>query len=322
VIQRTVELATRAGGVTEVRVCGRDDDRYVDKLPRRLHEAALECARVLLTDDAVVIDAGANVGVLAVGFALLAPRGQVVAIEASPTTFADLRRNVGEAGVDNVELVECAVGERAGTLEFFDSSWFSAGSFVKEPTMASALHEGSISVEARSIDDIVAKLALERVDLVKLDVEGHELPALRGARETLARFQPVAVIELNLFAVTSFGNTLPFDYLADVRSTFPYVYDYALGEGLVPITTDDDAYQRVQSQFLLGRPTDLVCAFTPLSDAAVAELTRTAMEVPASLHARVAELEHEVRELRSSTSWRVTAPLRKLSSKLRREDTR
>ena len=184
-----------------------------------------------------------------------------------------------------------------------------------------------------TIDGLVDRLGVEHVDLIKIDIEGHELPALRGARETLRRWRPNAVIEMNLFATTSFGNTLPLDFLAEICSVFPYVYDYRFDIGLFPVANEDDMYGRVQSQFLTGRPTDLICRFDPLP-AEVAELLTKSLltEEPActaglpdarELEAENARLRNgllqassELGALRGSTSWKVTAPARWVSDRV------
>jgi hypothetical protein len=236
-------------------------------------------------------------------------------------------------------------------VAFVDSSWFSAGSFVKSATMASDIHGAGVSVRAEPIDQIVDELGLDRVDFLKLDVEGHELPALQGAQATLKRFEPLSVIELNLFTTTSFGKTLPADFLAAVRGTFPYVYEYDMLDGGGLIGNDHDAYQCIMRKFMSGRTSELICGFAPLpphvhdglqqradarraareaaaANTAVAnvrgELAATQAELTSAredlafARDELASARGDLEALRASTSWRVTAPARKLSERVRR----
>jgi FkbM family methyltransferase len=310
----------------DLTIIGDDADTCAQNLPRVVHEAALEYAAAAVPSNGVIVDVGANLGWVAAGFGWIVPDGRVIAVEASPSTYANLARNIGGSGLENVTLVNRAISDKAGSLEFFDCDWYSAGSFVKEATIAAEVHVGAVTVPAVTLDQLVTEQHLDRVDLIKIDIEGHELPALRGARETIERFRPSAIIEMNLFATTSFGNTLPLDYLAEIRSIFPYVYDYRFDLGLFEIRTDDDVYGRVWAQFLSGLPTDLICRFDPLP-ADVLRTLEAAIDLPvptAELHAELAatreELAHtrralelareEIEGLRGSTSWRLTAPAR------------
>ena len=323
----------------EVHLVGEDGDSFIADLSGDVREPALDYAALALPDDAIVIDAGANLGVLSLGFSLVAPRGRVIAIEASPETYGRLVQNVAAAQAANVETMHLAVGEAAGTLEFFSSPWFSAGSFVKKETFGASLHQGSTKVQAEPIDGIVERLGLDRLDLIKIDIEGHELPALHGARDTIARFEPAIVVEMNFFTITSLANTMPTDFLSEICARFPYVYDYAPGEGLFLIAEDLDIYTSVRRQFRTGRPSDLICRFEPMPVALETELGRRAVglvdDAPAQ---RISGLEQEVAALRaqvqtarealeaaaaqtwameSSKSWRLTAPLRDVSERLR-----
>ena len=323
----------------EVHLVGEDGDSFIADLPGSVREPALDYAELALADDAVVIDAGANLGVLSLGFSFVAPRGRVIAIEASPDTYGRLVQNVAAAHAANIETMHLAVGESAGTLEFFSSPWFSAGRFVKKETFGASLHQGSTRVPAEPIDDIVERLGLDRLDLIKIDIEGHELPALHGARRTIGKFKPAIVVEMNFFTITSLANTMPTDFLSEICALFPYVYDYAPGEGLFPIAEDLDIYTSVRRQFRTGRPSDLICRFVPLAAAIETELGRRAVgPVEDASAPRIAGLEQVVETLRaevqtgrealevaaaqtramqSSKSWRLTAPLRDLSERLR-----
>ena len=350
-IERVVDIGGRA-----VHIAGDDADGYVDNLPDAIHETALDCATVLLADDAVILDVGANVGVLAIGFAHVAPRGRVIAVEPSPRAFPYLVRNLEAAGLPAVDTLQVAASDASGTLEFVDVDWFSAGSFVKSESIPSEIDilVANTKVPAEPLDSIVERLGLDRVDFVKLDVEGHELQAIRGAASTFRRFRPTAVIESNLFTATCFGNTLPFDFLGNIRAVFPYVYDFDRSLGLLPIADEHAVYSAVQRQFLAGRPSDLICRFEPLSDDAQRELARltspTALDAAhekieqltgllESTHQALSGARHQLettgeelaatqqaldaaladnRSLRDSTSWKLTAPVRRIGTWLGR----
>jgi FkbM family methyltransferase len=168
-------------------------------------EPASRAMRLLLRPDDVVIDAGANIGLFTVlAAARVGPRGGVIACEPSPATMAILRANVARNSFDWVDLQEVALAEAAGRLElevFTPGSGFS--SFAPEDAGAGS----RIEVAVTTLDDLAGGL-LDRVRLVKLDVEGAELRALRGATRLLEGPRPDFIVELEPEHLERQGSTL------------------------------------------------------------------------------------------------------------------
>lgn len=135
----------------------------------------------------VVLDCGANVGVFT-RKALKQGARLVVAIEPAPRTVECLRRNfereiadghviVYPKGVwDHVDTLELALGPEGNTT---------GNSFVLGRSQKS-----KVKVDLTTIDRVVAELHLNRVDFIKMDIEGAEKQALRGGTETIAQFHP------------------------------------------------------------------------------------------------------------------------------------
>ena len=135
--------------------------------------------RVLPGD--VVMDIGAYRGTFT-RHALDRGARVVVAFEPEPDNYACLEQTFApEIARGAVRLVKAAIWEEAGTLRFEGSE---LGGHVSGAT------DGSITVAATTIDDAVRDLRLERVDFIKMDIEGAERHAVRGASRTLAAFQP------------------------------------------------------------------------------------------------------------------------------------
>lgn len=113
----------------------------------------------------------------------------VVTIEPVPHLAAFLRKVVG----DNVELIETALSDHSGTTELFVPTGGSGseGRSTIEPAVASG-DRTKVDVKLTPLDDIV----LHDVAFVKIDVEGHELPVLRGAASTIEQHRPVILIEI------------------------------------------------------------------------------------------------------------------------------
>jgi FkbM family methyltransferase len=129
----------------------------------------------------VIYDVGAHVGYYTLmASRLVGPGGRVVAFEPNPSNISFLRRHLGLNGVDNVTVIEAAVSSMAGTAHF------DAGG---EPSMGHLASTGSLEVKLVTIDAIADELDL-RPNLIKVDVEGHEPPALEGAMRSLVRDRP------------------------------------------------------------------------------------------------------------------------------------
>lgn len=128
----------------------------------------------------IVIDVGAHVGIFTVKAAkLVGDSGLVVTIEPEPRNLALLQRNIESHSLTNVKIVSKAALNEKGTVRLY----------LQDLSVSHSLSRQSgdyIEVEADSLDNIISKLELDRVDFVKMDVEGAELETLKGAEKVLA----------------------------------------------------------------------------------------------------------------------------------------
>jgi FkbM family methyltransferase len=132
----------------------------------------------------VVLDVGANIGALTIPFAALA--AQVHAVEPQPELADALDENVRRAGHGRVTVYRAACGAAPGTIRLPVVRYDQPGNFG-----GLSMGGDGAEVPVMAIDT----LALPRVDLMKIDVEGAELSVLAGAAETVDRCRPVCYVE-------------------------------------------------------------------------------------------------------------------------------
>lgn len=138
----------------------------------------------------VVIDAGAHVGSF-VRFALSKGASKVVAVEPVADNMACLRRNFGtEIEQGRVLPVEAAILDHEGRMRL-EQQLHSMDSHLSPEESTSNVGE---DVAVTTIDRIVESLGLQRVDFIKMDIEGAERQAILGSSRTILRWTPVLAI--------------------------------------------------------------------------------------------------------------------------------
>jgi len=154
-------------------------------------DAIAQCAN-FIRPDGIVIDVGANIGLHAVHFADFARMGKVVCFEPARSTFAYLLQNV--KNVPNVIPLNVALSDATGLQNFFVAA-DNAYSGLKDTKRKAILRQESIACFTG--DEILMPLIQnQRVDLVKIDVEGLETQVLHGMREFIVTHHPVIFCEI------------------------------------------------------------------------------------------------------------------------------
>ena len=154
--------------------------------------------RAVLKPGMVFLDGGANDGLYSLYAARrVAPGGRVLAIEPSTREFERLEANLTLNRLSSVEALKLALGSETGeaTLAIAEpghEGQNTIGARVSNPKVTTSAHE---TVPIETIDGLVEQLELDRLDFVKLDVEGSEVDALDSARAALARFRPIVLLE-------------------------------------------------------------------------------------------------------------------------------
>jgi FkbM family methyltransferase len=197
------------------------DDNYLNHIDGVFepHMVALFDTLVKPTD--TVLDVGANIGCTTILFGSRAQR--VLSFEPSPTTFAFLRKNVEAAGLQNVMLENVGLGKSAGRFELTSSVDNRSGGFVSNKMQASKDHRIE-AIEIAQGDSFLQARGIERVDFVKIDVEGFERDVIEGLHETIAASRPVVTLELNHWCLNVLQRTSVPDFLDFLRGVFPYLY--------------------------------------------------------------------------------------------------
>lgn len=148
----------------------------------------------LIKEDSIVLDVGANIGTVALRASSIATRGSVYAFEPGATNYAALQQNIALNKLTNIVVINKALGAVAGQSRLFTVNRFNAG--MNRILPSDDDFKGFEVVGVSTLDDEVLHLGLERIDLIKIDVEGYELNVLKGARNVLERFRPMVVVEV------------------------------------------------------------------------------------------------------------------------------
>ena len=162
--------------------------------------------------DKTLLDVGANLGNHT--NALCNQFAHCHAFEADPRTFRLLQANLADK--ENITCHQMAVSELDGVMRFCQDRDNTGKSHVVEMQSdhfqvdASVAH---ITVNSRRLDTVLD--LSEKVGMVKIDVEGHELQVLRGARGILTAHKPTIIIELLADSVIN-GRAPTLDYLAEI----------------------------------------------------------------------------------------------------------
>jgi FkbM family methyltransferase len=162
--------------------------------------------RRFLQPGMAVIDIGAHQGF----YTLLAarqvgPNGGVYSFEPSPREQKALRFNLKLNRCKNVRIQPFALGSEETTSDFYLVNEFNTGcNSLRPPDVQESTSK--VTVKVRTLDKWIAEEKLKRLDLIKLDVEGGELEALKGAERTLrAKPRPVIMCEMENVRTAPWG---------------------------------------------------------------------------------------------------------------------
>ena len=153
-------------------------------------------------DGVVVIDCGANIGVLSIEWArFMTGWGRVISFEAQAKLFYALAGNIVLNNCLNVDAFHAAIGNKNGIMAIPEPNYLLPSSYgsldlEKRPNNMNIGQKidytKTIDVDLKTIDS----LALERVDFIKIDVEGMEEAVLDGAKVTIEKLKPILFVEI------------------------------------------------------------------------------------------------------------------------------
>jgi FkbM family methyltransferase len=225
-------------------------------------DAPITVAQRYCTCDAVMVDVGANIGLVTLAFSHIARKGHVIALEPSPRSFAYLQSNIEANHLSNVVALNVALSDREGVVQFREDPEFMAGSRIKVATDDSS---PLADVSTTTLDLEFSRHGFSRLDMLKIDVEGHERQVLEGSIGTLQKYRPMCVVEFNSYTLVYLQRVVPKDFLFFLKSIFPNVYYYDRDRSrLSNVKGRDDEFLKHNTD--TGFVDDLVCTFVEVPD--------------------------------------------------------
>jgi FkbM family methyltransferase len=153
-----------------------------------------------LREGMTVMDVGAHVGFYSLLISrAVGPSGKVYAFEPVPEIFACLKEHIALNNATNVIPIPIALSDEKGSAKM---SVKGGGS-----SLFRRVSDEFVEVQVERLDDFVEREKIERVDAIKLDVEGAELKVIRGADKTIRRDKPILMVEIQAATLQAAGTT-------------------------------------------------------------------------------------------------------------------
>lgn len=142
----------------------------------------------------IVVDAGANIGLISIFCAIkVGHNGLVLSFEPHPETYPILQKNIAINGISQIEAYNKALGSVSGTAKIYSNLQINRGA---ASIVEFQQDSPSFDIEVLSLDEVLKQRKISQVDLLKIDVEGFEMEVLKGASKILSEENgPILVVE-------------------------------------------------------------------------------------------------------------------------------
>jgi FkbM family methyltransferase len=152
-----------------------------------------ELVKKLIKKNDVVIDVGANIGYYTTLFAKsTGNEGFVYAFE--PTTIFHnlLVENISLNHFSNVTIIKKGLSNKKGNIEILIDN---SSASIHQPQKGDVINKEII--ELTTLDDYVEEFGLEKINFIKIDIDGHEPFVLEGAIRSIFKFKPIVILEIS-----------------------------------------------------------------------------------------------------------------------------
>ncbi|MBU6430874.1 MAG: FkbM family methyltransferase [Patescibacteria group bacterium] len=199
-----------------------------------------------------IIDIGANLGYYAAIAARRAgERGLVIAFEPEPNFFKLLSKNISRNNLKNASLFEMAIADKNGKMELFLSNENKGNnSLIQSENLKT-----SVRVKSVTLDDFITSRKIEKVDIVKMDIEGAEILAIEGMKKTLIKHKPLLFLEFSPHSIVKL-NRNPTDFISILSGMGYSIFEINETRKSLNNVTD---FQKFVERIPKGKYADLYC---------------------------------------------------------------
>jgi FkbM family methyltransferase len=202
---RRIQLPTILTGRRHIAKAPPDDELYKERVLQRTLAAPVgpgytqdletRFLHSFLSSRSVFVDVGAHSGAYAAVVERVVGSRSLVLVEPLPGLAEVLR-----ARFPRSHVVAAALSDRRGSatirIPSIDGKAYATRATLNDHDEPGQSGFEEVEVEVRTFDDLVDELRLRRIDVLKVDVEGHELELLAGGRRTIGRLRPIVLIEV------------------------------------------------------------------------------------------------------------------------------
>jgi FkbM family methyltransferase len=180
-------------------------ERTKEKLRRRItgtpitsrypYDIELKVLRAVGFNPPVMLDIGAHNGIYSSVLEDMAGNGNLHIFEPLPHIHSYLKQNFKKAHIYKCALSDCE-GRRKIRIPYIEGKRFDTRATFNDHSEPSQTGHVEVEVQINSLDNFSRTIPLHSIGFIKIDVEGHELQVIRGGAETISRYKPLILIEI------------------------------------------------------------------------------------------------------------------------------
>lgn len=223
-----------------------------------------EIIKKLTNKNDIILDLGSNYGLMGLTMALHCPKGMVYSFEASKNLALCHQKTIKRNLISN-NVVFCEIlSNEVKTVKFFETPAVESSNFIiSEKDMKYPPTNQKFKTELRisiSVEELIKKYNIPKVDFVKIDCEGSELEILQGIKGKKNFSKTKFLIEFNSYAQIFYKKIHPEVYLNELFKCFKKIYSINEEGNFIPLeNTEKQKINFLHKNFLNGFVNDLVC---------------------------------------------------------------